>query len=155
MTIHPHCRFCRSQLSIPLPDPQMLPDLDVKIVTKLAVVIGKLAGRACCDRCADYHRALDDRAGTTQHLALMLERADQDASAGIRKAIGAILRLVVEKAEAHYLISGLAAEHGSFVALILEKPAYAGHYVRDFDKRAAALAAKTHAPQEQEIEYAY
>lgn len=138
MVVHPHCRFCRRQLSVEIPEGEEN--------RKMAALIGNLVSRVCCNRCADYHRGQNDRADRIQRSALAIKHSGDREAQVLRDSVTYTAKAVVQAAEDHYLISGLVSETNEFVKTILAQPEYAASLVRVFDKKANELAAKTHNP---------
>lgn len=139
MVVHPHCRFCRVQLSVEIPEGEEN--------ARMAGLIGNLVSRVCCNRCADYHRAQKDRADRIQRSALAIKHAGDREAQVLRDYVTHTAKAVVQAAEEHYLISGLLSAAGEFTRTILAQPEYAASLVRVFDRKANELAVRTHNPQ--------
>ncbi len=123
------CRFCRKPLSIPLPD-------DVKIRR----MVETLAKRACCDRCADYHRRRRDLVETLQRIALLFSYdKDGDRKAACIQSIRGICEKIVDHGENHYLLSGLKQHVGEFVESIREHPDKAAFQAEVFERGLADM----------------
>jgi hypothetical protein len=144
MVVHPHCRFCRTELSVEIPEGEEN--------AKMAKLIGNLVSRVCCNRCADYHRGQRDRADRIQRASLAIKTSGDREANALRQMVTTVATSVVQAAEDHYLISGLLSEAKEFAKTILEQPEYAASHVRVFDKKANELAMRTH---NREPEYPY
>lgn len=118
------CRFCRTTLRIAIPT-------DLKMKT----MVETLSKRACCDRCADYHRRRRDLVETLQSIALQLTiERDKDKQATIVQGIRSLCTKIIEHGENHYLLSGLAQHVGDFVESVREHPDKAAFQAEVFER---------------------
>lgn len=127
------CRFCGKFLSIALPSD-----------ARMRSFIENLAKRACCNRCADYHRRRRDLVETLQKVALSwsLEK-DADGRNDKAEFLRALCIKLVDHAEVHHLLSGLQKDVNDFVENILARPDTASFQAEMMEKNIQQLKGTT------------